>query len=379
MLKHKGIFYALAIATGFSMAGCVSKANDNSTQEELLQLPVVTLNSRDTVISTAYVADIQAVKNIEIRTRVRGFLEKIYVDEGQQVKKGQLLFKLNDEEFKNMLSKAKAALSNATADAKATALEVDRVKMLVSKKVISASELEVAEAKLHADKATIEEAQSAVQSAKAHMAYTSIHAPFDGIINRIPLKAGSLIDEGMLLTNLSDISSMYAYFSFPENEYLKYERTKKADANNGHSKVKLVLADGSNYPYAGSIETIEGEIEQSTGSIDFRARFPNPQKLLRHGATGKVFLTNRADNVVLVPQQAVFDIQDKSYVYLVDNQNKLHMKAFTPLLRLSHSYIVKDGLKSGDKILYEGVQNARDGMVIKPEQIQHKPLIAMKK
>lgn len=379
MLKHKGIFYALAIATGFSMAGCVSKANDNSTQEELLQLPVVTLNSRDTVISTAYVADIQAIKNIEIRTRVRGFLEKIYVDEGQQVKKGQLLFKLNDEEFKNMLSKAKAALSNATADAKATALEVDRVKMLVSKKVISASELEVAEAKLHADKATIEEAQSAVQSAKAHMAYTSIHAPFDGIINRIPLKAGSLIDEGMLLTNLSDISSMYAYFSFPENEYLKYERTKKADANNGHGKVKLVLADGSNYPYAGSIETIEGEIEQSTGSIDFRARFPNPQKLLRHGATGKVFLTNRADNVVLVPQQAVFDIQDKSYVYLVDNQNKLHMKAFTPLLRLSHSYIVKDGLKSGDKILYEGVQNARDGMVIKPEQIQHKPLIAMKK
>ncbi|MEN0055403.1 MAG: efflux RND transporter periplasmic adaptor subunit [Mucilaginibacter sp.] len=378
MLKHKGIFYALAIAMGFSIAGCVSKASDNSSQEEPLQLPVVTLNTRDTVVSTAYVADIQAIKNIEIRTRVRGFLEKIYVDEGQQVKKGQLLFKLNDEEFKNMLSKARAALSNATADAKATALEVDRVKLLVSKKVISASELEVAEAKLHADKATIEEAQTAVQSAEAHMAYTSIHAPFDGIINRIPLKAGSLIDEGMLLTNLSDISSMYAYFSFPENEYLKYERTKKA-ADDSASKVKLVLADGSNYPYTGNIETVEGEIEQSTGSIDFRARFPNPQKLLRHGATGKIFLTNRADNVVLVPQQAVFDIQDKSYVYLVDGQNKLHMKAFTPLLRLSHSYIVKDGLKAGDKILYEGVQNARDGMVIKPEQVQQKPLLAMKK
>lgn len=379
MLKHKGIYYALAIATSFSMASCVSKASDISSQEELLELPVVTLNNRDTVISTAYVADIQAIKNIEIRTRVRGFLEKIYVDEGQQVKKGQLLFKLNDEEFKNMLSKAKAALSNATADAKATALELDRVKLLVSKKVISESELDVAEAKLHADKATIEEAQTAVQSAEAHMAYTSIHAPFDGIINRIPLKAGSLIDEGMLLTNLSDISSMYAYFSFPENEYLKYERTKKTAAGNGSEKVKLVLADGSNYAYAGNIETIEGEIEQSTGSIDFRARFPNPQKLLRHGATGKVFLTNRADNVVLVPQQAVFDIQDKSYVYLVDAQNKLHMKAFTPLLRLSHSYIVKDGLKAGDKILYEGVQNARDGMVIKPEQVQQKPLLAMKK
>jgi membrane fusion protein (multidrug efflux system) len=379
MLKHKEIFYALAIATSFSMAGCVSKARDNSAQEELVQLPVVTLNTRDTVVSTAYVADIQAIKNIEIRTRVRGFLEKIYVDEGQAVKKGQLLFKLNDDEFKNMLSKAKAALSNATADAKATELEVDRVKILVSKNVISASELEVAQAKLHADKATIEEAQSAVESAQAHMAYTSIHAPFDGIINRIPLKAGSLIDEGMLLTHLSDISSMYAYFSFPENEYLKYERTKNLVTDNARDKVKLVLSDGSNYPYTGNIETVEGEIEQSTGSIDFRARFPNPQKLLRHGATGKIFLTNRADDIILVPQQAVFDIQDKSYVYVVDNQNKLHMKSFTPLLRLSHSYIVKEGLKSGDKILFEGVQNAHDGMIIKPQQIEEKPLLAMKK
>lgn len=379
MLKHKISFYALVVAAGLSVSGCVSKARNNSAQEEPLQLPVVTLNTRDTVVSTAYVADIQAIKNIEIRTRVRGFLEKIYVDEGQPVKKGQLLFKLNDEEFKIMLSKARAALSNATADTKATALEVDRVKLLVNKNVISPSELEVAQAKLNADKATIEEARSAVESAQTHIAYTSIRAPFDGIINRIPLKAGSLIDEGMLLTQLSDISSMYAYFSFPENEYLKYERTKKAVADKDSDKVKLVLADGSNYPYAGNIETVEGQIEQSTGSIDFRARFPNPKKLLRHGATGKIFLANRADDVVLVPQQAVFDIQDKSYVYVVDSQNKLHMKAFTPLLRLSHSYIVKEGLKSGDKILYEGIQNVHDGMVIKPKHIAEKPLFAMKK
>ncbi|MDR6944118.1 efflux RND transporter periplasmic adaptor subunit [Mucilaginibacter pocheonensis] len=379
MLKHKISFYALVVAAGLSVSGCVSKARNNSAQEEPLQLPVVTLNTRDTVVSTAYVADIQAIKNIEIRTRVRGFLEKIYVDEGQPVKKGQLLFKLNDEEFKIMLSKARAALSNAMADTKATALEVDRVKLLVNKNVISSSELEVAQAKLHADKATIEEARSAVESAQTHIAYTSIRAPFDGIINRIPLKAGSLIDEGMLLTQLSDISSMYAYFSFPENEYLKYERTKNAVADKDSDKVKLVLADGSNYPYAGNIETVEGQIEQSTGSIDFRARFPNPKKLLRHGATGKIFLANRADDVVLVPQQAVFDIQDKSYVYVVDSQNKLHMKAFTPLLRLSHSYIVKEGLKSGDEILYEGIQNVHDGMVIKPKHIAEKPLFAMKK
>ncbi|MEB0262824.1 MULTISPECIES: efflux RND transporter periplasmic adaptor subunit [unclassified Mucilaginibacter] len=378
MLKFKGMMHLFGAATAILYFGCTSTAHDTSAQENPIKLPVITLNSRDTVISSDYVADIQAIKNIEIRTRVRGFLEKIYIDEGMSVKKGQLLFKLNDEEFKTMLSKANAALSNAVADAKATALEVDRVTMLVNKNVISKSELEVAKAKLHADKATIEEAQSAVENARNHIAYTSIHAPFDGIINRIPLKAGSLIDEGMLLTHLSDISSVYAYFSFPENEYLQYERTKNIAKNKGSDKVKLVLSDGSKYQYTGDIETVEGEIEQSTGSINFRARFPNPKKLLRHGATGKIFLTHKADSVILVPQQAVFDIQDKSYVYIVDLKNKLHMRAFTPLMRLSHSYIVKAGLNSGDRILYEGIQNAHDGMVIQPQPLKE-PLFAMKK
>jgi membrane fusion protein (multidrug efflux system) len=127
-----------------------------------------------------------------------------------------------------------------------------------------------------------------------------------------------------------------------------------------------VLADGSNYPYTGIIETVEGEIEQSTGSIDFRARFPNPQQLLRHGATAKLYISTRADSVLLVPQRSVFDIQDKTYVYLVDKDNKLHMQSFEPLTRFSHYYIVKQGLHPSDRILYEGAQNVREGMVIKP-------------
>jgi len=369
--------WLLVITVPVYITGCTANSQDNKEQTQTIsQLPVVTLTARDTVLETPYVADIQAIRNVEIRARVKGFLEKIYVDEGKSVTKGQLLFKISDEEYRVMLSKAKAALSNAIAAARATEVEAERIKLLVDKKVISKSDLEVAIAKLNADKATIEEARSSVQSAENHLAYTNIRAPFDGIIDRIPLKAGSLIDEGTLLTDVSDISAMYAYFSFPENEYLRYqraERNKVSDPN-----VKLVLSDGSAYSYPGKIETVEGQIEQSTGSIDFRAKFPNPNRLLRHGATGKLFISATVDSVILVPQQSVFDVQDKSYVYIVDKNNMLHMQSIAPVTRLAHYYVVKDGLKHGDKIVYEGTQNARDGMVIQPVNASAGKKLAMK-
>ncbi len=365
MAKFILLGWLIVIVTAFSNTGCSSYGAQEAKQDTL-QLPVLTLSGKDTVLQTAYVADIQAVKNVEIRARVKGFLEAIYVDEGKVVKKGQLLFKINDDEYKTLFSKAHAALQNAEAAARATQLEVERVQLLVDKHVVVPSELEVAKARLAADKANIEEARSAVTSAENHLSYTSVRAPFDGLIDRIPLKPGSLIDEGTLLTSLSDISAMFAYFSFPENEYLQYQRTKELSQQKSSDSVKLVLADGSNYPYHGRIETVEAEIEQTTGSIDFRARFPNPKQLLRHGATAKLYISTRADSVLLVPQRSVFDIQDKSYVYLVGPDNKLRMQSFVPLTRFSHYYIVKQGLHPADRILYEGAQNVRDGMIIKP-------------
>ncbi|WP_158826751.1 efflux RND transporter periplasmic adaptor subunit [Mucilaginibacter lacusdianchii] len=368
MIKREHAYGWLWVITALLMAGCASKNKEKSTQDTL-QLPVLTLKAKDTVLQTAYVADIQANRNVEVRSRLRGFLEKIYVDEGKPVSKGQVLFKLNDEEYRVAMSKAKAALSNAEAAAIATRLEVDRVKMLVDKNVISKSELEVAKSKLKADMATIDEARSNVQSAQNHIAYTTIRAPFDGIIDRIPLKSGSLIDEGTLLTSISDINSVYAYFSFPENEYLRYQRAKNKNPQADNDIVKLVLSDGSSYAHTGTIETIEGEIEQNTGSIDLRAKFPNPHKLLRHGASGKIYLSADMDNAVMVPQKSVFEIQDQNFVYLVGPDNKLHMQSFTPLTRVSQYYILKEGLKPGDRILFEGTQNARDGMVIKPKTV----------
>jgi len=377
MFKNKNIYGWLVAAAALSFASCSSNKPE-STGQDTLELPVLTIKAKDTTLQTAYVADIQAIKNVELRSRQRGFLEKIYVDEGMPVHKGQMLFKLNDEEFRVALARAKAMLSNAEADAVASRLEVERVKMLVSKKVLAASELEVAQSKLKADQALIEEAQANVQSAQNHIAYTTIKAPFDGMIDRIPLKSGSLIDEGTLLTSISDLSSIYAYFSFPENEYLKYQRSKNNGEDQGDGKVKLMLSDGSSYTHSGTIETIEGEIEQTTGSIALRAKFPNPHKLLRHGASGKIYITTQMDDAVMIPQKSVFEVQDKSYVYVVSNDNKLHMTSFTPLTRFSQYYLVKDGLKPGDKILYEGAQSARDGMVIKPNMLKEAPLLALK-
>ncbi|OKS87561.1 efflux RND transporter periplasmic adaptor subunit [Mucilaginibacter polytrichastri] len=376
MIKNHTAFGWLPLFGALLLASC-SASNKNKDVEDTLQLPVVILKQKDTVLQTAYVADIQALKNVEVRSRLKGFLDQIYVDEGKPVKKGQLLFKVNDEEYRVALAKAKAALSNAIADAVATRLEVDRVKMLVNKNVISPSELDVAKSKLTADEALITEERTNVQAAQNHINYTSIRAPYDGIIDRIPLKAGSLIDEGTLLTTISDISSMYAYFSFPENEYLKYQRAKN-NKEEKNDEVKLVLADGSSYTYPGNIETIEGEIEQNTGSIDLRAKFPNPSKLLRHGASGKIYITTKLDAAIMVPQKSVFDVQDKSYVYIVGPDNKLKMHNFTPLTRMSQYYIVKAGLKAGDKILYEGTQNAHDGMVIKPNMLTKPAMLVLK-
>jgi len=369
MVRFLYLNLVLMVLISVFQTSCTSYGQPEKSGADTLRLPVLTLELKDTLLQTAYVADIQAVKNVEIRTRVKGFLESIYVDEGRLVKKGDPLFKINDEEYKVALSKTKAALSNAIAAAKASEVEVQRVRILLDKQVVAASELEVAQAKLAADNANIDEARASVRSAENHLSYTLIRAPFDGLIDRIPLKAGSLIDEGALLTSLSDISSMYAYFSIPENEYLQYERTRQSAPDQRSTEVRLTLADGSSYTYPGKIETVEGEIEQNTGSIDFRARFPNPQKLLRHGATGRLFLTNKIEDVFLIPQRSVFDIQDKSYVYVLTRNNTLRMRNFTPVTRISGAYLVRDGIQPGERILFEGAQNVREGMTILPQPI----------
>ncbi|GAB2778607.1 efflux RND transporter periplasmic adaptor subunit [Rhabdobacter roseus] len=364
----KGIAGLKLFVASLLVVGCTASSKEKETETEAVKrVPVVRLTNQKTDLRREYVGDINAIRNVEIYARLKGYLEEVYVDEGKPVRKGQVLFRINDEEYAAELAKAKANLQSAIAEAKAAELEVNRVKVLVEKKVISNTELEVAKARLLAQNARIEEARSAQDNASLRLSHTRIRAPFDGIVNRIPYKAGSLIDEGTLLTSVSDTKSVYVYFEVSEKEYLEFVKSKEGGQQN--RAVHLKLADGTDFRYAGKIETMEGEFDESTGSIAFRASFPNPDKLLKHGSSGMVRLTNTLDNALLVPQKATFEIQDKSYVYVVDGKNQIRTRSFVPKSRFANYYVVESGLKPGETIVYEGIQTLRDGATISPQPI----------
>ncbi len=327
--------------------------------------PVITLHHSDTILSLHYVADIAACKNIELHARIPGILDKIYVDEGQFVKKGQLLFKINDEEARINLDQASAALKSAIADCRITEVELSRTRSLVEKKIVSSSELDLVQARLDAQKAKAEEVAAAKAAAVTRLSYTKIYAPFDGIIDRLPLKEGSLLINGSLLTTVSEIHNMFAYFKLSEQEYISFMQSGNEDTV--YKDVSLLLADGSLYPYKGKVVRAESEIDENTGSIAFRASFPNPDKLLKHGATGTLVISQPLKNALLIPQKSVFEIQDKSYVYVLDKDNKVTVRNFVAGQRLGQYYLVLSGLSERDRIIYEGVQTLREGVIIQPE------------
>ncbi len=355
----------ILLVAGFSFSAC-DDTGSNKEAEMVRKVPVTELIEKDVVMHHEYVTDIQALQNVEIRARVDGYLDHIYVDEGQDVRKGQLLFKINDDEYKAQLAKAKAILETEIAEAKALGFEVDRTKVLVEKSVISESELAVAEAKLKAAKAKIDEARSVYTNAQLKLSYTSIKAPYDGVISRIPLKTGSLIAEGTLLTTVSDISSMYAYFEVSEKEYLEYAKSKRQDGKLNHDFVELILADGSKYTSKGKVQTMEGEFAAGTGSMAFRAQFPNPEKILKHGSTGRIRLTNTIKDALILPQKAAIAIQDKNFVYVVNEKNEVSMKSFVPKSRISYFFLVEEGLDKGETVVYEGLQGIKDGSMVDP-------------
>lgn len=351
-----------------SLFSCQSKTAVKNEPGETPEIRVIALQSKDVAIPQNYICDIHAVQYVEIHARVQGYLEAIYVDEGQHVKKGQPLFRISANEYKEMVSKAEANLKRAIAEAKTTTLEVDRLKLMVDKKIISATELEVAKAKKEAAESGIEEAKSVLQNAQINLNYTYIRAPFDGLIDRIPFKIGSLINSGTLLTSVSNTEEVFAYFKVTENEYLRFMRNELSNGKKRDREVSLILSDGSPYEHHGYVETMEGNFERGTGSIAFRARFSNPNGLLKHGSSGKIQMLKQVHDAVLVPQVSTFAIQDKNYVFILDKENKARAKSFTAMERYKH-YFIAQGLAEGEKIIFEGLQQIRDGISIKPKLV----------
>lgn len=340
-----------------------------------VEVPVTVVNTMNIETDLNFVADINAIQNVEIRARVNGYLEKIYVDEGRSVEKGQLLFKINDEEYKAELHRADANLKSAEAEYKSAQVERERVKMLVEKEVIAKTEMDLAIAKIDIALAKIEQAKADAIAARVKLEHTSIRAPFSGVIDRIPYKLGSLISQGTLLTTVSDASFINAYFNISEVEYLRYLETHPdlADSINGQ-EVELILADGSIYEAKGKIETMESQFDEATGTIAIRARFENKQGLLKHGSNGKIKVRRKLNKVMVIPQKATMEIQDRNFVFLVNEQNMVVMQSFIILQRYKDFYIVKSGLEPGQKIVYEGVQNIREGSVIKPRSTNVKEI-----
>ena len=215
----------------------------------------------------------------------------------------------------------------------------------------------------------VQQAKSRLQRAETNFSYTTITAPFEGYVDRIPFKVGSLVTPSSLLTSLTDVSDMFAYFKINEKEYLEYKRTQLSGIDQPeYNNLELILSDQSTYRYKGKVETVEGDFERGTGSIAFRARFANPERLLRHGVSGKIRMLTKMENVVLVPQQSTFEIQDFTYVYTVAEAGKVSVRSFEPLARHGSYYVTQD-LPDQTVIVYEGVQMITDGMTINPDMV----------
>lgn len=340
----------------FYQTSCTSKKEE---KEEQTNYTVTSPIKIDTSFTKEYVAQIQSVRNIELRAQEKGYLQNIYVDEGQTVKAGQLLFKIMPKMFE-------AELLKAQAETKAAEIELQNTKLLADKNVVSKNELAMAKAKLEA-------ANAETALAKIHLAFTEIRAPFDGTINRIPLKLGSLVDEGALLTSLSDNSQMFAYFNVSEPEYLNYATTVK---NKGKQQVGLLMANNELLNAKGAVETVESEFNNETGNIAFRARFTNPNHLLKNGETGKVQMLVPLKNVLVIPQKATYEIQDKKFVFVINQHNKIQSREISVANEMPDLYIVGNGLKEGDKILLDGVQKVKDNDTIKFKFLNPKGVIS---
>lgn len=345
--------YAGLVAT-IGYTSCTAKSAE---KEETVKYAVTSPIRVDTSFTKEYVSQIRSVRNIEIRAQEKGFLQNIYVDEGQFVKAGQVLFRIMPKMYE-------AELLKAQAEGKAAEIELQNAKTLADKNIVSKNEQAMAQAKL-------DQANAEIALAKLHLSFTEIRAPFDGTIDRLPKKLGSLIDEGELLTSLSDNSQMFAYFNVSEPEYLDYQTNTK---NRGSSEVNLLLANGTILPRPGKVEVIESEFDNETGNIAFRAIFPNPDRLLKHGETGKVKMTMPMKNALVIPQKATYEIQDKIYVFVVDKNGKLESRNITVTGSMPDLYVVSSGLTDGDKILLEGVQKVKDDETIayefeKPEEV----------
>lgn len=359
------IVSALAISCG--------KKEQVQTGHTAPSISVITVQPTDAEYQSSYPATVQGKTDIVIRPQISGYITKVHVDEGQKVHRGQVLFSIDPVQFQAAVDQAQANVNSASSAVSTAQITEQNKRMLLDKNIISRTEWQMADNQLSQAKAALAQANAALVNAKKNLAYTTVTSPSDGVVGTITSREGSLASPSSALTTVSDNSEVYAYFSLNEKDLLSLTdggKTSVDDAIKTMPKVQLKLADGTIYPEEGSIVTISGVIDGSTGAASSRALFKNPAGVLRSGNTGQVIIPRRSEDVIVIPQKATFELQDRRYVYTLNDSN---ITVTTPITVSPYSdgqqFVVTSGLKAGDRVVTEGVGTVvRAKMPISPKE-----------
>lgn len=355
-MKDSPILTLLLALVSCSQAAC--NMHREEAHHEAHKIVATSPQSEAITLTQQYVCQIHSQRHIQVRAMELGYLEAISVKEGQPVKQGDLLFKVRPAVYQ-------AKLDAENAEAQIARLQLQYTRNLSADKVVSKNEVSLREADLA-------KAQARADLAAAELDFASVKAPFDGIIDRLLHQQGSLVQEGEILTTLSDNSLMWVYFNVPEARYLEYMEDRKQ--NKEDPPIELMLANGDKFQQIGHIGAIEADFNNENGNIPFRADFPNPDRLLRHGQTGTVLIRRVQKDAIIIPQRATFEILNKLYVFVVDGDNVAHQREIVVQHELEDIYVIEKGLGTDDKIVLEGIRQVRDGEKVayedrKPDEV----------
>lgn len=375
--------HAFATLSLVLLASCGSKEEAPAAADVIKTYQALEAEPRSTTIQINYPATIEGIENVEIRPKVDGFMDKILVDEGQFVKKGQLLFTISAPQYEQQVRTAKAAIKSAEAAVSNAKLQVEKTKALVDKSIVNKYELQEADLTLQTRMAELAQAEANLVNANVNFGYTKITSPVDGVIGSITFKTGSLVSGTTVkpLTTVSNIGKIYAYFSLNEKQLLEFIRNTQGsnfDQKMAHfPEVSLLLSDGTIYPEKGKIGSVNGLINPQTGTARIRATFSNKLNLLRSGGSAQILVPQEIDNEFLIPQRAISDIQGKKFAFVAGKDGTVHSIIVEMMEATSgHFFIVSKGLKKGDMVILEGVQFLKDGMKVKVTKADPKEVYA---
>lgn len=376
LIAHNAKILTLLFTAMLFFQSCKSADKETAEQPETIQAEVLTLQPSEAVIDQTFPASLQGKDNIQLRPQISGYIDKIYVDEGAFVKAGQPLFRIDASVYREQKNTALASLAMAKSQLATAQLELDKYKVLSENKVVADFQYQKAKTSYGNAKAAVWQQQTLVASADVNLGFAIVKAPVSGYLGRIPHRIGALVspNDTQALATLSQVSEIYAYFSLPENEILKINTSRLGatllEKLKTFRNITLLLADGTPYNQLGKIDMMDGQFDPSTGSVTMRASFPNPESLLRTGNTGRIVLKTTELNVYKIPLLATYEVQDKLFVGLINNKNKMERVALQGYTKSGDFYIVQSGFKPGDRIIANELSSIPENAIITQKAVQ---------